>query len=95
MNEIIINALLKKNFLNKRNRPVLSKSEYKEYIESKEWREKSNTIKLMYGNLCAFCQYPGKLDVHHITYDRLGCEFPDDLIALCETCHKKQHGIMT
>ena len=33
----------------------------------------------------------GRLDVHHITYARLGNELPDDVEALCRDCHKKKH----
>jgi 5-methylcytosine-specific restriction endonuclease McrA len=37
------------------------------------------------------CQYTDKLPialaVHHLTYERLYDELPEDLIALCPTCH--------
>lgn len=29
--------------------------------------------------------------VHHLTYERLGCERPDDLLVLCLRCHERQH----
>src|SRR5215475_10158177 len=28
-----------------------------------------------------------RLEVHHLTYERLGNEHPDDLIVLCPQCH--------
>ena len=31
-------------------------------------------------------------DVHHKTYDRIGDELLDDLVLLCKSCHKAQHG---
>lgn len=32
------------------------------------------------------------LNVHHLTYDRLGHEREDDLIVLCRECHLREHG---
>lgn len=34
-----------------------------------------------------------RLEVHHLTYERLGREADDDLIVLCPSCHREQHGI--
>jgi hypothetical protein len=48
---------------------------------------------------CAVCGYycqfrstddnsgPVWLEVHHLTYERVGCERDDDLVALCCYCH--------
>lgn len=33
------------------------------------------------------------IQIHHDTYDRIGCEELDDLKALCDGCHCKEHGI--
>jgi len=39
------------------------------------------------------CGCGGKgLEVHHLSYRRLGNELLSDLIVLCVGCHKKQHG---
>jgi len=35
---------------------------------------------------------PYRLEVHHLTYERLGRERPDDLLVLCERCHSLEHG---
>lgn len=35
---------------------------------------------------------PYSLEVHHLTYERLGRERPDDLLVLCERCHSVEHG---
>lgn len=34
-----------------------------------------------------------RLEVHHLTYERIGHEHPDDLIVLCPACHADVHGI--
>jgi 5-methylcytosine-specific restriction endonuclease McrA len=41
---------------------------------------------------CTRCPSEDNLAVHHLTYERLGSEHPDDLITLCRTCHKLDHG---
>lgn len=33
------------------------------------------------------------LDVHHLTYDRLGHERLDDVLVLCRRCHGAAHGL--
>ena len=34
-----------------------------------------------------------RLEVHHLTYERVGHEHPDDLIVLCPACHAAAHGL--
>ena len=34
-----------------------------------------------------------RLEVHHLTYARLGNEADDDLIVLCPECHATAHGL--
>lgn len=47
------------------------------------------------GGCCEICGIPGgyHLDVHHLTYVRFWHERPEDLAALCRTCHfTKMHA---
>jgi len=39
------------------------------------------------------CQYCGgeATEVHHLTYENIGNEPLEDLIAICRLCHKDQH----
>jgi hypothetical protein len=37
--------------------------------------------------------YPYRLEVHHLTYERVGCERFGDLIVLCSDCHRQEHGL--
>jgi 5-methylcytosine-specific restriction endonuclease McrA len=59
-------------------------------------------LKRANGHCEGHCGYVGPLEVHHTTYgDRdsygeqtfnlLGHEEPDDLLALCRDCHRDQH----
>jgi hypothetical protein len=34
-----------------------------------------------------------RLEVHHLSYERLGHEAPDDLLVLCGHCHAAAHGL--
>lgn len=49
------------------------------------------------GYRCRHCQETkGKLHVHHLESRRTGGDAPDNLITLCEHCHKKLHlGMIT
>jgi 5-methylcytosine-specific restriction endonuclease McrA len=65
---------------------------YEAYIKSPEWKELADQIKKEAGNKCRLCNSGGRLHVHHRSYDKLGKEGEiDDLIVLCESCHKKFH----
>lgn len=67
---------------------------YRDYMRSDKWARKSKECLARYGYRCAVCNASAKnvvLHAHHRTYQRLGHERPDDLVALCETCHALFH----
>jgi hypothetical protein len=41
---------------------------------------------------CAGCGGDERLEVHHLTYERLGHELMRDLRVLCHWCHMLDHG---
>jgi 5-methylcytosine-specific restriction endonuclease McrA len=70
------------------------KINYGEYINSPEWKGRSNNAKDSAGHRCQLCNKAGnnrELHTHHRTYERLGNELPEDLIVLCAGCHAKFH----
>lgn len=72
------------------------KKKYYSYLESKEWL--AIRVELLYtrGCTCEKCKKdfePQKLQIHHITYDRLFNELPSDLLVVCGKCHMEIHGI--
>lgn len=72
----------------------ISYSGYYEYINSKEWKEKSKSRKAAVGWRCQLCNKRGtttSLHAHHRTYLRLGNERDDDITILCSNCHAKFH----
>lgn len=79
-------------FLNKRNVHRESKRiNYKEYLNSKHWKETRLKALDKAGYRCQLCSSNIDLNVHHNTYDNLGNEDSKDLIVLCRKCHAKFH----
>lgn len=67
--------------------------EYKEYTSSKEWKIKCDHAleRVDYKcEVCGFSKHSVKLSVHHLTYERFKHELPEDLMVVCEKCHKKK-----
>ena len=67
--------------------------DYQTYLLSGEWRSRASAYKLRVGYRCEHCKAMARLQIHHKNYDRLGRELDEDLIALCEACHKKTHNL--
>lgn len=65
---------------------------YVAYLLSDHWgRVRAKAIKRA-GGRCSICNAKGPLQVHHRTYERLGEERDNDVIALCRKCHARVHG---
>lgn len=64
---------------------------YKGYLESNMWERKRAWVFKRSKGKCERC---GKVavQVHHKTYERLGYELPEDLMAVCMSCHGKEHS---
>lgn len=67
--------------------------EYRQYIRSDEWEKKREERLKKDGYKCQECGTAKNLEVHHITYERLGNEDINDLITLCKECHENIHRI--
>ena len=62
------------------------------YMASSQWRDIRLTVIKRDRYECQMCGIDGvPLEVHHITYERLGHEHYDDLVSLCRTCHQSVH----
>ena len=68
------------------------KDYYTWYLGTAAWKAQAQAARQRAGNRCAHCQARVRLDVHHLTYERLGRERPADLIALCRRCHDRVHA---
>lgn len=66
--------------------------EYRAYLHSPEWQARRHATLKAAGLKCQMCGTPAfgsGLDVHHRTYQNLGCEPLSDLVALCRPCHER------
>ncbi len=71
------------------NAPQKWKQIYESYLHSKIWKEKRSQILKRANGRCEKCGAISlKLEVHHLTYERIGGkEKSTDLVALCHSCH--------
>lgn len=75
---------------------------YEAYLASEHWQQTRQRKLEAEDWRCEHCRFYAQrgqngqrfgLDVHHLTYDRIGREELTDLEALCRTCHAEEHGI--
>lgn len=65
---------------------------YQQYLNSKEWAEKKKEVLFRDDYCCQLCGEVENLNVHHLTYNRVGDEALFDLVTLCSYCHADEHG---
>lgn len=64
---------------------------YNAYLQSEHWKDfRSRIIKERVQ--CEKCGSKEKLHIHHIHYNSLGKEKPEDVLCLCNSCHFVIHG---
>lgn len=64
------------------------KVDYQKYITSTKWRNIRKQILQHRGRVCEVCKKAHyRLEVHHLTYERLGAEKYTDLLVVCPDCH--------
>lgn len=80
----------------------MNRTEYKRYLHSPHWQELrrqvferalQNAGSTNLHGVCERCGYePWRpcLQLHHISYDRVGAERLEDLILLCPNCHREE-----
>jgi hypothetical protein len=66
---------------------------YDEYLETEHWKHFRNEALKWAGHKCQLCSKEDTtLVIHHKTYENRGRETFNDVIVLCEDCHKLVHG---
>ena len=95
--ENIISIIIKNKDGIDKNRSflLLSKLEsYKDYLKTYDWNETRKVVLKEANYKCQLCGIKNvKLNVHHNTYENIGNEHRENLIVLCDDCHKKFHNI--
>ncbi|HAM02637.1 MAG TPA: hypothetical protein DCQ30_10515 [Acidimicrobiaceae bacterium] len=65
---------------------------YRRYLHSPHWQLRRRSALERANGRCRDCGRPTvSLEVHHLTYRRLGREHRKDLRALCPACHERRH----
>jgi len=71
-------------------------ADYAQYLEGERWNRVRAAITMLRQFRCEapYCHawLMGSLQVHHLTYDRLGCEKLADLELLCFAHHRQEHN---
>jgi len=65
--------------------------QYLAYIRSPAWKRVREEHLERCDYWCEICRKARACQVHHVTYQRLGWELPQDLTAVCVDCHHKIH----
>lgn len=69
------------------------RADYSQYMKSAEWFHKRQQVILRSDGKCEAIGCTNEaVEVHHMTYQRLGNENLEDLRAVCRECHRKIHG---
>lgn len=69
----------------------LPPSRYGAYIASDRWAARRERYFASHPRKCAVCGSKASLELHHLSYERLGRERDDDLAPLCHRCHAAVH----
>lgn len=73
--------------------PAISKTDYQQGEQLDFWNVREYVL-FRDGHICQCCKGKSKdkiLNVHHIESRKTGGDAPNNLITLCETCHKGYH----
>jgi 5-methylcytosine-specific restriction endonuclease McrA len=68
-----------------------SQAEYAEYLQGPAWKLKREAVMERERGLCQGCRHRDATEVHHLTYDHKYDELLFELVALCESCHRRCH----
>lgn len=67
--------------------------EYNAYLATPMWAIKRQRVLDRAGDLCEGCRKCPPVEVHHLTYARVGREMLFDLVAVCRSCHEAIHDV--
>jgi len=59
---------------------------YQEYLSHWMWAEKKE-IEFSYRKWCEICGSRRRLELHHLTYERVTNEKSSDFLVVCKKCH--------
>ena len=62
---------------------------YNGYLESPQWKRRRQLALERDGGICQGCRVRKAVQVHHLTYERVGNEMLFDLVSVCLECHER------
>lgn len=65
--------------------------EHRIYLLSEEWRAKRQLVLKRAGGICEGCGVAPAAEVHHLHYRNHKAEFLFELVAVCQSCHRRLH----
>lgn len=65
--------------------------DYQSHLASPEWQELRRKVFRRCKGVCEGCLERPAVEVHHLTYARLGDEMLFDLVGVCSSCHDRIH----
>lgn len=65
----------------------MNKAEYHRYLASREWAVLKEQVRARSEGFCERCAVGPYQETHHLTYEHVGAELLDDLLAVCSPCH--------
>jgi len=70
--------------------------DYNKYLNSHHWRNKKAKYRRNLGEnfKCSKCGTAEHIHLHHTNYDRLYREKKEDIVLLCEYCHRVVHQLV-
>ena len=71
-------------------------AKYKEQLSDKRWKAFRVFVFVVRGKECEMCKAKSKLQIHHLHYikDAKAWEYTcNDVMVVCDACHKKLHGL--
>jgi hypothetical protein len=73
----------------------MNRSAYQQYLQSPLWRSTRERRLHVAGNRCEFegCGRTFGLEVHHVSYERLGRELDSDMEVVCRFHHLARHTL--
>lgn len=63
-------------------------------LATAHWRKLRKIVLSRTDGKCARCGGGGRIHIHHLSYEHLGREDPEELVALCASCHHAAHDIL-
>ncbi len=67
-----------------------SRDRYRAYLVSPEWQKKRLAAFQRAAGICEVCKRAAAREVHHRSYGSFGNERPEDVMALCSPCHRRE-----